>query len=69
MGAGSIVDKLNRYEGLFEKLGLLLVAVFFLLVVAGFTDASSVGRVMTLILLFLISLASLTGFVIYRSLD
>ncbi|WP_456422576.1 hypothetical protein [Thermococcus sp.] len=69
MGLGAIVDKLNRYEGLFEKLGILLVAVFFLLVIAGFTDSSHVGRLMTLVLLFLVGLASLTGFVIYRSLD
>jgi hypothetical protein len=63
------VNVLNKYEGLFEKLGILLVVVFFLLVIAGFTDVSSVGRVMTLILLFLVSLASLIGYIIYRSLD
>jgi len=69
MGLGAIVDKLNRYEGLFEKLGLLIVAVFFLMVIAGFSDASSVGRIMSLVLLFLIALASLVGVIIYRSLD
>ncbi|WP_297512167.1 hypothetical protein [Thermococcus sp.] len=64
-----IVGKLNRYEGLFEKLGLLLVAVFFLLVIAGFTDSSHVGKLMSLVLLFLVALASLIGVIIYRSLD
>ncbi|WP_297550721.1 hypothetical protein [Thermococcus sp.] len=69
MGLGAIVDKLNRYEGFFEKLGLLIVVVFFLLVIAGFTDSSHVGRLMTLVLLFLVSLASLVGVILYRSLD
>ncbi|WP_457742137.1 hypothetical protein [Thermococcus sp.] len=69
MGFGTIVDKLNRYEGLFEKLGLLIVVVFFLMVIAGFSDTSSVGRIMSLVLLFLIALASLVGVIIYRSLD
>ncbi|WP_297471073.1 hypothetical protein [Thermococcus sp.] len=69
MGLGAIVDKLNRYEGLFEKLGLLTVLVFFLMVVAGFTDSSHVGKLMSLVLLFLVALASLIGVIIYRSLD
>ena len=69
MGLGVIVDKLNRYEGLFEKLGLLLVAVFFLLVIAGFTDSSHVGKLMSLVLLLLVAMSSLVGVVLYRSLD
>ena len=69
MVLGAIVDKLNRYEGLFEKLGILLVLVFFLMVIAGFTDTSHVGKLMSLVLLFLVALASLIGIVIYRSLD
>ncbi|WP_456366039.1 hypothetical protein [Thermococcus sp.] len=63
------VNVLNRYEGAFEKLGLLLVVVFFLLVIAGFTDTSGVGRIMTLVLLFLVGLASLTCYILYKSLD
>ncbi len=66
MGLGMIVDKLNRYEGLFEKLGLLLVAVFFLLVIAGFTDSSHVGK---LIVALSCCHVSLVGVVLYRSLD
>ncbi|MBP1912758.1 hypothetical protein [Thermococcus stetteri] len=53
MGLGAIVDSLNKYEGLFGKLGLLTVVVFLLLVIAGFTSGLTVGKVMTLILLFL----------------
>jgi len=63
------VNVLNKYEGAFEKLGLLLVVVFFLLVIAGFTDTSGIGRIMTLVLLFLVGLASLTGYILYKSLD
>ena len=63
------VNVLNKHEGLFEKLGILLVLVFFLMVIAGFTDSSHVGKLMSLVLLFLVGLASLIGFVIYRSLD
>ncbi|ASJ03361.1 hypothetical protein A3L09_08875 [Thermococcus profundus] len=53
MGLGAIIDSLNKYEGLFGKLGLLTVLVFLLLVVAGFTSGLTVGKVMTTILLFL----------------
>ncbi|WP_297486601.1 hypothetical protein [Thermococcus sp.] len=63
------LNVLNKYEGAFEKLGILLVVVFFLLVIAGFTDTSGIGRIMTLVLLFLVGLASLTGYILYKSLD
>jgi hypothetical protein len=56
MGLGTIVDGLNKYEGLFGKLGLLTVLVFLLLVIAGFTSQLSVGKIMSLILLFLVLL-------------
>jgi len=60
---------LNRYEGLFGKLGILLVVVFLLMILAGLTDSSSAGRIMTSILLFLVLLASLIGYEISKSLD
>ena len=63
------VNVLNKYEGLFEKLGILAVVVFFLLVIAGFSDASGIGKIMTLVLLFLVGLASLAGYIIAHSLD
>ena len=69
MGLGAIVDKLNRYEGTFEKLGFLLVLVFLLLVIAGLTDSSSVGKVMTLVLSFLVFLSLLIGYVFYRAVE
>ncbi len=60
---------LNRYEGLFGKLGILLVVLFLLTVAAGFTDSSGSGRIMTAILFFLVLLASLIGYEVSRSLD
>ena len=60
---------LNRYEGLFEKLGVLLVVAFLLMILAGLTDSSSVGKVMSAILFFLVLLASLIGYEISKSLD
>ena len=69
MGLRTIVDKLNQYEGAFEKLGFLLVVVFLLLVVAGLTDSSSVGRVMTIVLSFLAFLSLLIGYVLYKAVE
>jgi len=69
MGVGTIVERLNRYEGLFEKLGVLTVLVFLLMVAAGLTDSSSAGKLMSLVLLFLVVLASFIGVVIYRALE
>ena len=60
---------LNGYEGLFGKLGILLVVLFLLTIAAGFTDSSSVGRIMTTILLFIVLLASWMGYEISKSLD
>jgi uncharacterized membrane protein len=60
---------LNRYEGLFGKLGLLLVIVFFLMVIAGFMSTATVGKVMTLVLVFLLLLASLISYVVSKALD
>ena len=60
---------LNRYEGLFGKLGILLVVVFLLMILAGLTDSSSSGRIMSAILLSLVLLASLIGYEISRALD
>ncbi|WP_297420359.1 hypothetical protein [Thermococcus sp.] len=60
---------LNRYEGLFGKLGILLVVLFLLTVAAGFTDSSGSGRIMAAILFFLVLLASLIGYEVSRSLD
>ncbi len=69
MGVGAIIEKLNNYEGLFGKLGLLLVVLFFLMIAAGFTDSSQAGRIMTLILFLLVFLASFIGYTVSKSLD
>ena len=69
MSVGTIIEKLNNYEGLFGKLGILLVIVFFLMIAAGFTDSSQVGRVMTLILFLIVFLASLITYAISKSLE
>ncbi|NJE09921.1 hypothetical protein [Thermococcus sp. MAR1] len=68
MGLGAIIEKLNTHENLFEKLGILLVVVFFLMIVAGFTDSNQVGRIMALILFLLVFLASFIGYTISKSL-
>nr|WP_206204650.1 hypothetical protein [Thermococcus sp. MAR1] len=65
---GAIIEKLNTHENLFEKLGILLVVVFFLMIVAGFTDSNQVGRIMALILFLLVFLASFIGYTISKSL-
>jgi len=69
VGVGAIIEKLNNYEGLFGKLGLLLVVLFFLMIAAGFTDSSQAGRIMTLILFLLVFLASFIGYTVSKSLD
>ena len=69
MSVGTIIEKLNNYEGLFGKLGILLVIVFFLMIAAGFTDSSQAGRVMTLILFLIVFLASLITYAISKSLE
>ncbi len=68
-GMVSFNKVLNGYEGLFGKLGILLVVLFLLTIAAGFTDSSSVGRIMTTILLFIVLLASWMGYEISKSLD
>ncbi|WP_297461589.1 hypothetical protein [Thermococcus sp.] len=60
---------LNRYEGLFEKLGVLLVVVFLLMILAGLTSTSEAGKLMTLIMFFIVLLASLIGYEINKALD
>ena len=69
MSVGTIIEKLNNYEGLFGKLGILLVIVFFLMIAAGFMDSSQVGRIMTLILFLIVFLASLITYAISKSLE
>ncbi len=63
------LNVLNKYEGAFEKLGILLVLVFLLLIAAGFTDSSGAGKIMTGILFFIVLLASLIGYEVSKSLD
>ncbi len=69
VSVGTIIEKLNNYEGLFGKLGILLVVVFFLMIVAGFTDSSQTGKIMTLILFLIVLLASLITYAISKSLE
>ncbi|WP_456368700.1 hypothetical protein [Thermococcus sp.] len=69
MGLGAIVEGLNKYEGLFAKLGLLTVLVFLLLTIAGFTSQLTVGRVMTLILLSLVLLMMWFGYEVAKELE
>jgi len=69
VSVGTIIEKLNNYEGLFGKLGILLVIVFFLMIAAGFMDSSQVGRIMTLILFLIVFLASLITYAISKSLE
>ncbi len=69
MSVGTIIEKLNNYEGLFGKLGILLVVVFFLMIVAGFTDSTQTGKIMTLILFLIVLLASLITYAISKSLE
>ncbi|CAD5243874.1 hypothetical protein [Thermococcus camini] len=69
MEVGAIIKKFNTHENLFEKLGILLVVVFFLMIAAGFTDSNQAGRIMTLILFILVFLASFIGYTVSKSLD
>ncbi|AMQ19288.1 hypothetical protein [Thermococcus peptonophilus] len=69
MGLGAIVDALNRYEGIFEKLGILLVVVFILMVVAGVTSGLTAGKVMTAILLFLVLLITYFAYEVSKDLS
>ncbi|NJF25901.1 hypothetical protein [Thermococcus sp. Bubb.Bath] len=56
MNLTGIIQGLNKYEGLFGKLGILTVILFLLFIIGGFTSSGIAGKIMTLILLSLVSL-------------
>ncbi|ASJ00606.1 hypothetical protein A3K92_03505 [Thermococcus gorgonarius] len=68
MGLGTIVESLNKYGVFPANLDFLIVVVFLLLVIAGITSQLSVGKIMTLILLFFALLAMWFGYEIAKDL-
>jgi hypothetical protein len=62
-------ETLNKYEGAFGKLGILLVVTFLLMILAGVTDLSQAGKIMSVLLFILLIFASFIGYTISKSLD
>jgi glucan phosphoethanolaminetransferase (alkaline phosphatase superfamily) len=69
MSLTGIIQGLNKYEGLFGKLGILTVLVFLLLVLAGYTSGPAIGKVMTTVLLFLILMIMYFGYEVNKDLN
>jgi len=69
MGLNSIIQGLNKYEGLFGKLGILTVILFLLFIIGGFTSSITAGKIMTLILLALVLLVTWFAYEVNKDLN